>query len=140
MEDSFFRDRNGPRRGGFRFRRKTPEQTTAGQSLTRQAMQYIAANYTAKFSLDNIADTLHVNKSYLARTFKATTGTTLLSYHNYIRCMKAIEYLADSEYTITQVAGLVGFCSSAHFSKVFQKTTGMTPTACRNGGIEGSGR
>lgn len=103
----------------------------AGQYLTRQAQEYIAANYTAKFSLDAIANHLHVNKSYLARTFKATTGTTLLQYHNQVRCIKAIDYLKNSDYTITQISGLVGFYSSAHFSKVFQKIIGKSPTACR---------
>ena len=94
-------------------------------------MQYINKNYTSKFSLDTIADTLHVNKSYLARSFKSVTGTTLLSYHNYIRCIKASEYLKHSGYTITQISGLVGFYSSAHFSKVFHKITGTYPTAYR---------
>ena len=116
------------------------EQAKAAQShgtgshlvvLAEEARQYILRNYSVKFSLDTIADALHVNKNYLSRVFKAVTGTTLLTFHNQVRCQRAQELLQDSTLSITQVSGLVGFYSSAHFSRIFQKITGLTPSAYR---------
>ena len=53
--------------------------------LVRSAEVLIREHYMDKFSLKLLSDALHVNKSYLLRTFHERTGLTLLEYHNQIR-------------------------------------------------------
>lgn len=95
------------------------------------AMDYIERHSAEKFSLQTLSEALFINGSYLLRLFKARTGQTLLSYHNRVRCDKAQALLRDTELSISEVGEAVGFVSSAHFSHVFKKTTGMTPTEFR---------
>ena len=54
----------------------------ARRELANAAEQLVRERYTQKFSLDALADAVHVDKSYLLRTFKKMKGTTLLAFHN----------------------------------------------------------
>ncbi len=104
---------------------------TGGETLTQAASDYIEAHSREKFSLQKMADTLFVNGSYLLRVFKRNTGFTPLAYHNHVRCEQAKELLAHTGEEISEIGEMVGFVSSAHFSHVFRKTEGCTPSEYR---------
>ena len=106
---------------------------TGGEMLAQAASEYIETHYKEKFSLQKMAGDLYVNGSYLLRVYKAQTGHTLLWYHNHIRCKKAKELLGASEKSVSEIGETVGFVSSAHFSHVFKKEEGCTPSEYRAG-------
>lgn len=118
-----------------RSNRTTPARGDAGRALTQAARRYVEEHSAEKFSLQAVADAMFVNGSYLLRVFKACTGKTLLWYHNHVRCEKAKALLASPDRSISQVGEEVGFVSSAHFSHIFKKMTGMTPTEYRTSSI-----
>ena len=101
-----------------------------------KAQEYIEKHYKEKFSLNRIAGSLYVNGSYLLRLFKANTGHTLLWYHHHVRCEKAGEFLADGRLSISEAGEAVGFASSSHFTHIFKKMTGKTPSEYRNDHME----
>ena len=101
-------------------------------SLVSAAREYIEGHCLEKFSLKGISEALYVNGSYLLRQFKSHTGKTLLEYHNTVRCERAKALLRDTEMSVSEIGTAVGFVSSAHFSHVFKKITGYTPTAFRD--------
>ena len=103
----------------------------SGKALTEAAQAYLEAHVTERFSLQEMAGALFVNGSYLLRTFKSHTGSTLLAYHNAVRCEKAKVLLLDPAKSISQAGEEVGFVSSSHFSHIFKKVTGLTPTEYR---------
>lgn len=103
----------------------------AGGRLVSAAENYLALHSADKFSLREIANALYINGSYLLRVYKAHTGHTLLWYHSHLRCEQAKELLTESDMSISEIGEKVGFVSSAHFSHVFKKLTGMTPSAWR---------
>lgn len=105
--------------------------TRSSNRLVSAVEAYLSLHSNEKFSLQETALEMHVNGSYLLRVYKAQTGHTLLWYHNHIRCNKAKELLAKSDLGISEIGETVGFVSSAHFSHVFKKLTGMTPSAYR---------
>jgi len=85
-----------------------------------------------KFSLDELAGELHTDRSYLARTFKAVTGQTPLAFHNGVRSDAAKELLKNSELSVSYIASAVGYVSASHFTQVFRKLNGMTPSEWRS--------
>ncbi len=99
--------------------------------LANAAERLVQERYQQKFSLDALAGELFVDKSYLLRTFKEVKGATLLEYHNKVRCEKAKELLQRSELPIGYIASEVGYVSASHFTQVFRKTTGQTPSGYR---------
>ena len=123
-----------------RSNRGATERRDSGQTLAGAAKDYVEAHSDEKFSLQAVADALFVNGSYLLRVFKANTGHTLLWYHNHIRCERAKELLCLRDRSISQVGEQVGFVSSAHFSHVFRKMTGLTPTEYRQSSVPAARR
>ena len=63
------------------------------ESLLDQIEQYLEENFRKKITLDDIADTLHVNRSYLSRYYKNKTGVNLFDEILMKRVEKAKEYL-----------------------------------------------
>lgn len=109
----------------------------AGYDLAERAAAYIRDHYTEKFSLDTLSEVLFVNKIYLSKTFKSVTGTTLLKYHNQVRCDKACELLRDTEFSVEIIGSKVGFTTPSHFAQVFHRQCGCTPSQYRKRYLEG---
>jgi AraC family transcriptional regulator of adaptative response / methylphosphotriester-DNA alkyltransferase methyltransferase len=105
--------------------------TGAKNELVCSAKKLIEEQYTEKFSLKKLSDSLFVNESYLLRTFKQVTGSTLLEYHNKVRCEKSTEYLCNPDYNLSYVSSMVGYSSSSHYIHCFQKCFNCTPTQYR---------
>ena len=120
---------------GFRpCRRCCPENedwTGARGELTKKLIAWVEENYTEKFSLDAVAEAMHMDKNYLIRVFKEGTGMTMLHYHNAVRCRHASELLTHPEYSIGFVGSSLGFKTPSHFSRVYKQTTGKTPAEYR---------
>lgn len=102
-----------------------------GKSLAEQAAEYIRANSEKKFSLSEIAGELYINGNYLARLFKKETGHTLLWYHNAVRCEKGAQLLRETEESVSGIGERLGYVSTAHFSHVFKKMKGCSPSRYR---------
>ena len=107
------------------------EKQAGGKDLTNAAKAYMEAHSAERFSLETMAGALFVNGSHLLRTFKCCTGMTLLAYHHMLRCNKAKELLVHTSMSISEIGETVGFVSASHFSHIFRKTTGCTPSEYR---------
>lgn len=99
-----------------------------GTALSAAAQAYMEAHSVEKFSLERMAKALFVNGSYLTRAFKRHTGMTPLAYHHRVRCAKAKDLLTRSELSVSQVGEAVGYVSSSHFSHIFRKLEGCSPS------------
>jgi AraC family transcriptional regulator len=75
-----------------------------------------------------LAQLAGMSPHYFCELFKNSTG---LSPHQYsLRCRvdRAKEFLRSPQYTIIQVAKAIGFADQSHFTKVFRRIVGVTPT------------
>ncbi|WP_298717848.1 chromate resistance protein ChrB domain-containing protein [uncultured Chitinophaga sp.] len=82
-------------------------------------------------SLKGLSETLQVHPSYLSREFSKYFDN--LSFGDYIRKLrieKAIQLLA-SKHTLTEITYLTGFSDQSHFTRIFKKHTGKSPSAYR---------
>ncbi len=104
---------------------------TSGETLAKAVQSYIETHSKEGFSLEQLASALYINGSYLMRSFKKYTGMTPLTYHHVVRCEKAKELLLQTGKSISDIGEMVGFVSSSHFSHVFRKTEGCTPSEYR---------
>lgn len=65
------------------------------------------------------------------RKFKNATKMSPAKYIEKIRIDKGKELLTDTDLTINEISGIVGFNDPFYFSKVFKKSTGLNPMAFR---------
>lgn len=94
----------------------------------KKAIEYIHENLNKYINLDILASNVGISKFHLSREFKKYTGSTIISYINNLRCREAEGYII-SGMSMEKAAFLSGFNSVQHFSKIFKKNTGLSPTS-----------
>ncbi len=100
-----------------------------------QAINYIKENFTQNdLTLNLIAEQLHISQSYLTRIIKQKTGISFTDYLNKLRINMAIKLLLDKDrdYTINDIANMVGYSSQHYFSRAFKNYIGLSPNQYRN--------
>ncbi len=95
--------------------------------VIRRAIQYIAKNFSENIALEDVANEVHLNSSYLSSIFKEITGSSFTEYLNLVRVEESKRLLANTNYSIIDIAVATGFNSQSYFSKVFRKYTGLSP-------------
>jgi two-component system response regulator YesN len=93
----------------------------------RKVCAYMKATYTEGISLQQAADVVHLNKTYLSELFKKETGISFNHYLTQLRIERAKELIAAGGVTIGVLAEQVGYPDGSYLTKVFKKMTGMTP-------------
>lgn len=104
----------------------------AKNELAQKAKEYIDSHYADKFSLRVIAGNLYVDPYYMHRAFKQVTGMTLLQYQHKVRIKKAMSLLAKTGLSASFIACEVGYGTLSHFSRVFKKVMGISPSEYRS--------
>lgn len=92
---------------------------------------YIDNHYREKLSLEMLADMVSVNKYYLAHTFKEEYGTSPINYLLACRFREGKRLLAETDLSLTQISGVLGFSSPSYFSQSFRKAEGVSPLEFR---------
>jgi signal transduction histidine kinase/CheY-like chemotaxis protein/AraC-like DNA-binding protein/ABC-type sugar transport system substrate-binding protein len=105
----------------------------AAKHLVRKAMAYIHLNFHDPITRDQIASYVGINADYLTVCFNQELGISPMTYLSRYRISRAKALLEDQEKKITEVAMEVGFSDSAHFSRTFQKETGISPRDYQRG-------
>jgi len=100
-------------------------------ALIRSAIEYICSNFNTELTLEDVAENVHLNPTYFSTLFKQSTGSSFKEYLNMIRIEESKRLLANTEYSIIDIAIATGFEDQSYFSKVFKKYTGITPKQYR---------
>jgi AraC family transcriptional regulator, transcriptional activator FtrA len=93
--------------------------------------QRMAEQASASWSLQNLADSVHLTVRTLQRRFLAATGVTPMAYLQTLRMEMGQDLLASERLSVAEVAEQVGYQDRVAFGRLFKKTTGMTPAAYR---------
>jgi len=107
-------------------------------SYVEKAVSEISRRYVTGPCIEDVAAQLGISEGHLARIFKAKTGFTFNEYLTRYRMSRAVELLRDPSVRIGEVADLVGYTDQRHFSALFRKLVGLTPTQFRGGRIGGA--
>ena len=79
------------------------------------------------FRIDDIAEALGLNPSYLSTLFKREMGCTFTDYVRRRRVETARNMLLYSDYSCAEIAHILAFSSQSYFNRVFMKETGFSP-------------
>ena len=113
------------------------QQPGAIPPLVAAALDEIREHYAEVYGVEELADTLLINKSYLIRSFTACMGLSPGRYLTLVRVENAKRLLLQGAYTLDIVASLCGFSGANYLCKVFKRETGETPAAWRRGTLNG---
>lgn len=93
--------------------------------------QHIHDHLSEPLSLDRLAAAAHLSPAHFARLFKRHFRMTPMRYVNDRRIDAACALLAQTDMKLLHVAEAVGVGDPYYFSRLFRKTTGVSPSAYR---------
>lgn len=98
-----------------------------GSVYVKHAMEYITHHYNERLRINELADFIGINRSYLTSSFKKTVGCSPQEFLVNLRMEKAKSLLKKTDSSINAVANAVGYTDPLAFSKVFKQHCGMSP-------------
>ena len=101
-------------------------------SWLTQARDLLHGRLNDSLNLVEIANTVGVHPTHLARTFKKHYRTTVGEYLRQLRLDWASRQLSETEDSIAEIAAAAGFYDQSHFSHLFKQHTGFTPAEFRS--------
>ena len=102
-----------------------------GDVSVKRALEILSRSFAGGVDADAIAQELNLSTSHFRHLFREATRLPFQKYLVALRLEKARELLLQTQMPVTDVAGTVGFQSTAHFSRAFSKRFGASPSALR---------
>lgn len=100
-------------------------------SIIEKADNYIQEHYAEDIKLEEIARVVNLSPYYFSRFYKEISGINFIERLINIRIEKAKNYFENTDLSIKEISGMVGYSDPNYFSKLFKKTTGCTATEYR---------
>ena len=94
----------------------------------KTVVEYMRHNFKREISLEELAGIANYSSYHFIRVFKQQTGKTPFDYLIDIKLEKATELLRDKKHTVTQICYECGFSNPSHFTTVFKRRIGVTPS------------
>lgn len=100
--------------------------------IVEQILNFFEEHYSDRISLEQIAENMYLSPFYISKIFKSETGDTPIRHLIDIRLEKAMELLKEGgTESIQEVAASVGYDDAYHFSKLFKKKYGISPSQAK---------
>ncbi len=102
------------------------------KNLTRlkDILSFIQEHYARELTLDEIAEHVNICKSECCRFFKKYMKMTIFEYILFLRIQNSLPLLRAGE-SITKIAGMTGFSTSAYYGQIFKRYMGCSPSKYR---------
>lgn len=95
--------------------------------VIENALRYIRENFAEQIYVQNIADFVGMNRTFLQATFRQGIGMSCMQYLRAFRVSQAKAALAQPNARVTVVAYAVGFDTLSNFNVSFRSLIGMSP-------------
>lgn len=110
------------------------DQVTEGKLQTNRIkvmLNYIHQHYPETLELKHIADSVNVSSRECLRSFHEILGISPMQYLIKYRISTAVQLLAETDDSITEICIRCGFPSPSYFTKMFKRHIGTTPSEYR---------
>jgi len=98
---------------------------------TEAAKSYLASRFTENVLLDDVAAAVNASPFNFARIFQQQTGVSVHRYLTLLRLRASLEKIAEPDADLTSIALDLGFSSHSHFTDIFKREFGKTPSEIR---------
>jgi LacI family transcriptional regulator len=115
---------------GVVVRQSTDTLAIADEDLVR-AMSFIRERACTGIGVEDVVDNVGVSRATLERKFAAGLQTTPRQAILRVQMERVKYLLAETNYSLEEIAGWTGYKSQSHLSVVFKREFGLTPGAYR---------
>jgi AraC family transcriptional regulator len=109
---------------------REPGATRARRRLVDRVKVLLAGDLSRRWTLKEIAASIHGSPVYLTQVFAQVEGMPLYRYHLRLRLARALDLLSRHD-DLSGLAQDLGFSSHSHFSAAFRQAYGVTPAQFR---------
>lgn len=107
------------------------EEGADAHPLVATVRRYVDAHLNETVRLEDIANAAHMSPSHCSRMFSRHAGVSLSDFITERRMALVVKLLETSFLSMTEIAGTVGFSSSAYFASWFKRAHGVSPLQYR---------
>jgi AraC-like DNA-binding protein len=107
------------------------------QPITK-AVRYIRTHLYEPIAVGAIARYVNLNPRYFATLFKKEVGQTPSQYIRGRKMSEALTLLEQGQYSVTETAEMLGYCSLSYFSSEFKTVYGQSPKRYSRFAVSGS--
>lgn len=93
----------------------------------KEALSFIEQHYHLDISIEDIADSCGLDRSYFGRIFRDTMGSSPQKFLMIYRMAKAEKLLKETKLPIGKISTMVGYANQLHFSRAFKEIYGISP-------------
>lgn len=104
---------------------------TGYNEIIRPVLEYMAANYQNDITIKQLADLIHLSKSYFMKCFKDTVGVSAIEHLTQLRINAICEALSTTGDKIADIAFRCGYSNLSNFNRQFLKKAGCSPDEYR---------
>ena len=97
----------------------------------QNAVSYISDHYAFDIPLERLSGIACMSDTKLKTCFKQWQGCTITEYIQARRMSQAEHLLIDTDFTMGQIAQMIGYTTSSRFAELFRKSTGILPIEYR---------
>lgn len=108
--------------------RLTTMRTNYENDLLNQILHYIHESYFTNIQIIGLCNHFGISRTTLQSIFNKYLSISPRKYINDLKLKQAKIMINDSKYTLSEIAGMLGFSSINYFSKVFKQKYQMSPS------------
>lgn len=101
----------------------------ANNSLSELMSEYMKNNIYSTLTLKDLCTHFLLGKTQLCMIFRESMGKSPMEYYMGLKIKEAKSLIREKNYSISQIAEMLGYSSLHIFSRAFKKAVGMSPTA-----------
>ena len=99
--------------------------------LIRPALQFMMENFRENITVEQLADLVHLSKSYFMGCFKKAVGVGAMEHLTQLRMNAACDALSSTDKMISDISFHCGYSNLSNFNRQFKKVVGCTPNEYR---------
>lgn len=108
-----------------------PSVNTYIQEEMEYARRYFNEHYNEAINIEEYAQSRSMSVSWFQRNFKQIVSHTPMQYILTIRVNNAASLLETTDYSVSEIATIVGYDDALYFSRLFHKLKGVSPSNYR---------
>lgn len=100
-------------------------------------IRYMHENINNRLVLTELSELVELSPTYLSRTFKETTGYSVIEFFNKMKIDKGKELIIEGDKKVKEIAEILGFKDEFYFSRIFKKIEGISPSEYYSKNVHG---